>query len=52
MRPRDFWALYPDEFWWLADARKPPKTYAGGLSEADVADLYEDLKRQGAFQNG
>jgi hypothetical protein len=38
--------MYPDEFWWLVDARRPKKNY-GSLSEDDVADLYEDLKSKG-----
>jgi len=42
MRPREFWAMHPDEFWWLAEASRPRKVYAGGMTEDEVAELYED----------
>jgi hypothetical protein len=40
MKPRDFWALHPLEFHWIAEARRVPKMY-GALTESEVADLYE-----------
>ncbi len=41
MRPKDFWALTPREFWWLIDANKPVKMY-GNMSEDLVAEIYEE----------
>lgn len=29
------------EMWWLIGASQPPKRYAGGMTEAEVAALYE-----------
>lgn len=52
MRPADFWALTPAEFWWLADAKKPRKTYAGGMTEAEVAELHDELVDMGALSDG
>lgn len=46
MTPEQFWRLHPLEFWWIVDARKPPKRY-GSLSENDVAELHEELKDMG-----
>jgi hypothetical protein len=43
----DFWRTHPTEFWWVVDAkleaaeRNKQTNYAGGMSEAEVADLYE-----------
>lgn len=41
--------MHPREFWWLADAKKPPKVYAGGMSEEEVASLYDEMKSWGVF---
>jgi hypothetical protein len=49
MKPRDFWALAPTEFWWMVEAKKPKKTYAGGMTEHEVAELYGEMKSWGAF---
>jgi hypothetical protein len=40
--------MHPTEFWWLADAKTPPKRY-GSMAESDVAELYEEMKKWGAF---
>jgi len=42
MRPKDFWRLHPDEVHWLIDAMRPAKAYAGGMTEDEVAELYND----------
>lgn len=52
VRPKDFWAMSPWEFWTLAEAHKPQPAYAGGLSESDVAELHEEMVSWGAFANG
>jgi hypothetical protein len=39
MRPKDFWRLRPIEFWWLLDAKRPPKMY-GSMTEQQVAQIY------------
>lgn len=41
MRPKDFWRLHPDEVHWLLEGMRPAATYAGGMSESEVADLYD-----------
>lgn len=41
MRPKDFWRLHPIEWWWIAEAKKPPKMY-GRMTESEVAELYRD----------
>lgn len=41
--------MHPTEFWWLAEAKKPPKVYAGGLTEPDVAEIHAGLKSMGAL---
>ena len=38
--PADFWKMSPIELHWLIEAKQPPKKYAGGLSEAEVAERY------------
>lgn len=48
MRPVDFWSLHPTEFYWLLDAKRPRKTYAGGMSEAVVEELYEEAYGESA----
>jgi hypothetical protein len=40
MRPKDFWRMHPQEFWWLLEVKQPPKMY-GSMTEAEVAELYE-----------
>jgi len=37
----EFWQMAPIELWWLLEAKKPPKDYAG-MSEYEVAELYEE----------
>lgn len=42
--------MHPTELWWLIEGKKPPnpsKAYAGGMSEAEVSEIYEDLKGEG-----
>jgi hypothetical protein len=39
MSPEQFWALHPIEFWWLCEAKKPPRMY-GRLTEAEAAECY------------
>lgn len=51
MPPEQFWRLHPLEFWWIADARRPPKMY-GHLTEDEMADLYEELKQMGLVKHG
>lgn len=41
MRPKDFWRLHPDEFWWIAEAKQPPEMY-GSMTEDQVREIYED----------
>lgn len=41
LSPDQFWRLTPREWWWLHDARQPPRMY-GSLSEAEVAELYDE----------
>lgn len=41
MRPKDFWRLSPEEFWWLVSAKRPAKMY-GSMSEAEVAEIYAE----------
>jgi hypothetical protein len=48
MRPKDFWAMHPVEFWWMLDAKRPPKMY-GSLKEEEIAELYEEMKRAGVL---
>lgn len=43
----EFWSMHPVEVFWLIDARMPKKTYAGGMSEDEVADIHAHLKREG-----
>lgn len=38
--------MTPDEFWWLAEAHKPPKMY-GSMTESEVADIYEEAYGDG-----
>lgn len=45
MRPKDFWALHPVEFWWLVEARRKEKMY-GSLTETEVAELHKFLGEQ------
>ena len=44
--PVDFWKTHPTEFFWVAEAKveqnKPQTNYAGGMSSAEVAAIYED----------
>ncbi|BCJ90044.1 hypothetical protein IZ6_07790 [Terrihabitans soli] len=40
MRPAEFWALHPTEFYWLLEVRREPVSY-GSLTEAQVAELYK-----------
>lgn len=46
MKPHEFWALHPVEFWWTVDAKKPKKKY-GSMNEDEVADLYDEMKGLG-----
>lgn len=41
MRPKDFWRLTSQEFWWLLDAKKPVKMF-GKMTESEVAEIYAD----------
>jgi len=41
MKPAEFWQLHPQEFWWMAEAKRPPKMY-GKMSEHEVAEMYEE----------
>ena len=45
MTPSEFWRLHPAELWWLIDARRPRRTYAG-MTEDDMAELHDWLKEQ------
>lgn len=40
--------MHPTEFWWLADAKRPPKMY-GRLTEAEVEEIYSDMEALGMF---
>lgn len=40
LKPAEFWDMHPIEFWWMVEARTPPKTYAG-MREAELDDLLE-----------
>ena len=51
MRPKDFWALSPWEFWQIAEAKRPRQTYAGGLTEEEAAEIHDWLVEMGA-RNG
>jgi len=44
IQPLDFWAMSVQDWWWLHDAKKPPKMY-GSITESDVDRL---IKRQRA----
>lgn len=46
MRPQDFWALHPVEFWWLMEAQRPVKMY-GSLPEHEIAALYDEMVDEG-----
>lgn len=41
MRPAEFWSMRPAELRWLIEAKLPAKKYAGGLTEAEVAERYQ-----------
>jgi len=41
MRPKDFWSLTPDEFWWHVELRKPVKMY-GKMTEQEVEQIYKE----------
>ena len=41
MQPSEFWQLHPKEFWWLVEANRAPKTYAGGMTESEVREIYD-----------
>ena len=42
--PIDFWRTHPTEFFWVAETKvelsKPRKTYAGGMTQAEVEAIY------------
>jgi hypothetical protein len=38
--------MHPTELWWLIEAKMPPKRY-GLLTENEMADLYDDMKKKG-----
>lgn len=40
MTPDEFWRMRPIELQWLIEAKQPAKRYAGGLTEAEVAERY------------
>jgi hypothetical protein len=46
MRPKDFWGMHPEEFWWLFEIKRPVKMY-GSMTEDDVAALYNDMYGDG-----
>lgn len=56
MRPRDFWELDPQEFWWQRDARAQQvagkNTYAGGLTESEVREIHAELVERGELTHG
>ena len=41
MKPDDFWGMTARELWWLLEAKRPQQGYAGGMTEEQVAELYE-----------
>jgi hypothetical protein len=43
----DFWASDPVELWWFVEAARPQKTYAGGMTESEVAEIYEEAYGHG-----
>lgn len=47
MKPAEFWALHPTEFWWIAEAKRAQTLYAGGMNEREVAELYDDMVERG-----
>lgn len=48
MRPRDFWALHPQEFFWLADGydekRQIQQRESGRLTEDEAKEMLDELK--------
>ena len=50
LTPDVFWRLHPLEFWWMLDARRPRKAY-GDLNEEEVAEMYDLLAQEGAFDD-
>lgn len=51
MRPKDFWALHPREFWWIAEAKQSQRRI-GSLSEHEMGELHEELVSMGVLKNG
>ncbi|MCB1476653.1 MAG: phage tail assembly chaperone [Rhodobiaceae bacterium] len=46
MRPAEFWALTPTEFWWLVEANRPVKMYFD-MTETEVAAIYAKAYPEG-----
>jgi hypothetical protein len=47
MSRTDFWASDPVELWWIIEACRPQKIYAGGMTEDEVAEIYEEAYGDG-----
>ncbi len=45
MAPSEFWKLSLREFWWLQDAIQAEHVPCGRLTDDELADLYEELKK-------
>jgi hypothetical protein len=42
MRRDEFWASDPVELWWLVESKKEPPKYAGGMTEEQVRQIWEE----------
>lgn len=39
----DFWQMHPREFWWTAEAMRPPR-YLSGLTEAEYRECQREVE--------
>lgn len=41
MKPKEFWAMQPQEFWWRLAQMKSQRMY-GNMTESTVKEIYEE----------